>query len=250
MKVRWEYLLWLVLILLAIVYARILFTEQFETPARVRGKCPEGCNGSSITYPNGKIEVSCSKNDGSKCPVLDKCMSGTVEKDGMCMYCPPQFKLVGDKCVTIDPDAYESKFIKRAPCASGQTESDGACFESCRAGKKLDGFLCTSDGYSPSTSVSSNTGAPTCPAGYRYAAGSNSCMPNGGGEFICPSGNTMVAGGNGDKSCIPNERVQQAVASGQVTVVNSPTAPTNSTSTAAPQPTGIPSCGMESFAAF
>ena len=98
--------------------------------------------------------------------------------------------------------------------------------------------------------------APSCPAGYRYAGGSNTCIPSGGGPFICPSGNTMIAGGNGDKSCIPNERVQEAVASGRVTVVNSPPAPTRPATTSAPpqqhptKPQGVPSCDIEKFAAY
>jgi hypothetical protein len=79
-----------------------------------------------------------------------------------------------------------------------------------------------------------------CPPGYTYAGGSNSCMPQGGGEFLCPSDSTKVIGRNGEKSCIPNSRLQEALASGQVTVYNAGTTPSAPAATS-PAPAAPPS---------
>ena len=88
------------------------------------------------------------------------------------------------------------------------------------------------------TRMTEHMTTPTCPAGYSYAGGSNSCIPNGGGDFICPSGNTKMVGRNGDRFCIPNERLQQAVSSGQATVDKS--APANPPATPPAKPPATP----------
>jgi len=164
-----EYVILLLLsIALIVAFIQMSFVENFETPAQMRGKCPEGCDSSSVTTPDGKRTESCSKNDSSgnvtQCPVLDKCLPGDVEKDGMCMFCQPPFKLVGDKCTTGDPTDYPAKIVGRAPCASGQIESNSMCFEPCTNGKKLNGFLCMSSNAqtAPAAPVLSPVGAPSC----------------------------------------------------------------------------------------
>jgi hypothetical protein len=111
---------------------------------------------------------------------------------------------------------------------------------------------------------------PTCPPGYNYAGGSNTCIPTGGGAFVCPSGSTRYTGRNGEKGCVPNDRVQEGVSSGQITIDSSspaapapaapapittpattgaPTAPaTPPPAAAAPEP--VMACNIESFAPF
>jgi hypothetical protein len=164
-----EYVVSLLLfIALIVAFIQVSFVENFETPAQMRSKCPEGCHGSSSTTPDGKTTQYCSKNDSvgnvTQCPVLDKCLPGDVEKDGMCMFCQPPFKLVGDKCTTGDPTDYPAKIVGRAPCASGQIESNSMCFEPCTNGKKLNGFLCMSSNAqtTPPAPVLSPVGAPSC----------------------------------------------------------------------------------------
>ena len=72
-----------------------------------------------------------------------KCMSG--------------FKLVGDMCVSIDPGAYQWKQVGRPPCPSGQVEASGACTEPCAAGKRIDGFICTSHDSTPAAPPKTET---------------------------------------------------------------------------------------------
>ena len=120
----------------------------------------------------------------------------------------------------------------------------------------------------PPPPASSSTSS--CPPGYNYAGGSNTCIPTGGGAFVCPSGSTRYTGRNGEKGCVPNDRVQEGVSSGQITIDSSspaapalaapapiatpattsaPTAPaTPPPAAAAPAP--VMSCNIESFASF
>ena len=164
-----EYVIYLLLSIAVIVaFIQMLFVERFDVTAHKRGKCPEGCNSSSVTTPDGKRTESCFKNDSAgnvtECPVLDKCPPGDVEKDGVCLYCPPPLKLVGDKCTTGDPTDYPARVLGRAPCADGQNEFNGICLEPCTNGKKLNGFLCMSSNAqtAPAAPVLSPVGAPSC----------------------------------------------------------------------------------------
>lgn len=82
--------------------------------------------------------------------------------DGKCM---SSFKPVGDKCVSIDPGAYEARVLGRPPCPSGQIEHErGVCIEPCVAGKKLDGYICTSSTTETTAPapVLSPVGVPSC----------------------------------------------------------------------------------------
>ena len=134
----------------------------------------------------------------------------------------------------------------------------------------------TPPSYSTSNGRTMDPQTPSCPPGYNYSGGSNTCRPTGGGDFICPSGNTKYTGRNGEKGCIPNDRVEAGVSSGQITVDNSsapaptpaatpaatapPTAPKAAApaSAAAPAtpppaaaaPAPVMSCNIESFAPF
>jgi hypothetical protein len=102
-------------------------------------------------------------------------------------------------------------------------------------------------------SIRENLESPSCPAGYNYTADGNRCISTTGGPFICPSVATKMRAGNGEIQCIDNNRVQTALnhrgPGGPMTLVDSPP------SAASPQqrpaePKGVPSCGIEKFAAY
>ena len=106
--------------------------EQAEIPALLRGKCPEGCSSSSVTTADGKRTESCSKNDSlgniTKCTVLDKCLPGDVEKDGVCQYCQEGLKIVDGKCLPRDDNA-SLPMVAQAPCPTGCTFYNGGCLK-------------------------------------------------------------------------------------------------------------------------
>ena len=254
MKIKFGYLMSL---LFLVVFTVILLNlgsirENLEFPiAAMGGRCVDGFRTVGDKCVSIDPTASIAPREPAPCPTGCTFYNGGCLKDDT-IYCMDQKRKNEPKCISIQGRTFSEAQCPFGTCPGGKTSLGNLCVGPCPPGKKLQGELCLSGNASSSTPPSN----PTCPAGYRYAGGSNSCIPPSGGEFVCPSGNTMIAGGNGDKSCIPNERVQEAVASGRVTVVNSPPPPTRSATTSAPpqqrpaEPQGVPSCGMEKFAAY
>lgn len=150
MKIKFGYLVSLLFLvvftvtLLNLGSIRENLDEHIEPRVMIRGKCPEGCDYSNMTDRTGKKIESCSRRDGTKCNLLDKCLPGDVEKDGMCQYCEPGLKVVAGKCVPIDTNA-SLPVMSRAPCKDGEKSINEICLK-CPAGKKLDNnSLCRVD---------------------------------------------------------------------------------------------------------
>jgi len=238
--------------------------EHIEPRVMIRGKCPEGCDYSNMTDRTGKKIESCSRRDGTKCNLLDKCLPGDVEKDGMCQYCEPGLKVVGGKCVPIDTNA-SLPVMSRAPCKDGEKSINEICLK-CPAGKKLDNnSLCRVDStVAPAEPQEVPAEFMGCPIGC-FSDGPM-CLKNGGGRCDskqCPNGQTESMGGCyrncaagkklDNRTCVVDRTV---LASESNNTNNTVPPPTRSASTSAPpqqrpaEPQGVPSCDIEKFAAY
>jgi hypothetical protein len=77
--------------------------------------------------------------------------------------------------------------------------------------------------------IRENLESLSCPTGYNYEWSSNTCIPSGGGPFICPRSATKVRGRNGSEFCVDNSRLEDALKNGgpggPVTLSDSPPSP-------------------------
>ena len=163
------------------------YQQNQEMPALLRGKCPEGCSSSSVTTADGKRTESCSKNDSlgniTKCPVLDKCPPGDVEKDGLCQYCQEGLKIVDGKCLPTDKASFH--LFAAAPCPTGCTFYNGGCL-------KDDAKKCTTGELGRDDPICvRNRGIPFSERSCPYAP-----CPDNGQEFNgicrkCPAGKKL-----------------------------------------------------------
>jgi hypothetical protein len=179
---------------------------------------------------------------------------GSIRENLESPSCPTGYRYAGGSNSCIPPSGGE--FV----CPSGATKVRGgdgsvSCLDNSRLQEALNhrgrGGPVTLVDPPPASAASPSN--PSCPTGYNYTADGNRCISTTGGPFICPSVATKMRAGNGEIQCIDNNRVQTALnhrgPGGPMTLVDSPP------SAASPQqrpaePQGVPSCGMEKFAAY
>jgi hypothetical protein len=232
-------------LLFLVVFAVILLNlgtirENLEVPiAQMGGRCVDGFRTVGDKCVSIDPTASIAPREPAPCPTGCTFYNGGCLKDDT-IYCMDQQRENEPKCISIRGRPFSEAQCPFGTCPGGKTSVVNLCVGPCPPGKKVQGELCVSDDASPSN--------PSCPAGYRYAGGSNSCIPPSGGEFVCPSGATKVRGGDGSVSCLDNSRLQEALnhrgPGGRVTLVDPPPQQRPA------EPQGVPSCNLENFAAY